>query len=196
MNRLKQLFRRRRLYDDLDQEIAAHLAERTAELVAGGMPAKEAAGAARREFGNLGLITETAREAWGWRWLEDLLADLRFGARMLLKFPGFTLTVILTLALSVGANTAIFSLVNALLLKNLPYPYPERMGTIYTRISGGAKPSDERHSLNGEQWELLRDQVPALISGLSGSTTGVNLKAGSAAEYVHNGRVSAHYFDA
>lgn len=195
MNRLKQLFLRRRLYDDLDQEIAAHLEERTAELVAGGMPAKEAAGAARREFGNVGLITETAREAWGWRWLEDLFADLRFGARMLLKFPGFTVTVILTLALSVGANTAIFSLVSALLLKNLPYPHAERMGTVYTRISGGTKPSDERHGLNGEQWELLRDQVPALISGLSGSTTGVNLEAGSAVDYVHNGRVSAHYFD-
>src|SRR5579863_1531099 len=195
MNRLKQLFFRRRLYDDLDQEIAAHLEERTEQLVTDGMSAKEAAAAARREFGNVGLVTETAREAWGWRWLEDLIADLRFGVRMLLKFPGFTLTVILTLALAVGANTAIFSLVNALLLKNLPYPHPERMGTIYTRISGGAKPSDERHSLNGEQWELLRDQVPALISGLSGSTTGVNLKAGSAAAYVHNGRVSARYFD-
>ena len=85
MNRLKQLFLRRRLYDDLDQEIAAHLEERTAELVAGGMPAKEAASAARREFGNVGRITETAREAWGWRWLEDLFADLQFGARMLLK---------------------------------------------------------------------------------------------------------------
>jgi len=195
MNRLKQLFFRRRLYDDIDQEIAAHLEERTEQLVTDGMSAKEAASAARREFGNVGLVTETAREAWGWRWLEDLIADLRFGVRMLLKFPGFTLTVIFTLALAVGANTAIFSLVNALLLKNLPYPHPERMGTIYTRISGGAKPSDERHSLNGEQWELLRDQVPALISGLSGSTTGVNLKAGSAAAYVHNGRVSARYFD-
>ena len=195
MNRLKQLFFRRRLYHDLDDEIALHLEERTEELVAGGMSAKEAAAAARREFGNVGVITETAREAWGWRWLEDLFADLRFAARMLLKFPGFTLTVILTLALAVGANTAIFSLVNALLLKNLPYPHPERMGTIYTRIAGGPKPSDERHSLNGEQWELLRDQVPALISGLSGSTTGVNLQSGSAVQYVHNGRVSARYFD-
>src|ERR1700745_3296111 len=102
MNRLKQLFLRRRLYDDLDQEIAAHRAERPAERVAGGTPPKKAAGPPRREFGNLGLITETAREAWGWRWLEDAFADLRFGARVLLKFPGFTLTGILTLALSVG----------------------------------------------------------------------------------------------
>src|SRR5262249_1227997 len=104
-------------------------------------------------------------------------------------------------------NTAVFSLVNALLLKNLPYPHPERMATIYTRISG-AKPSDERHNLNGEQWELLRDQVPALVSGLSGSTTGVNLvhtgsvsadsgaqKAAATVQYVHNGRVSARYFE-
>ena len=69
MSRFKQLLLRRRLYDDLDQEIAVHLEERTAELLADGMPAKEAAAAARREFGNVGLITETAREAWGWRLL-------------------------------------------------------------------------------------------------------------------------------
>src|SRR5579862_397007 len=145
MNRLKQLFFRRRLYDDIDQEIAAHLEERTEQLVTDGMSAKEAASAARREFGNVGLVTETAREAWGWRWLEDLIADLRFGVRMLLKFPGFTLTVILTLALAVGATTAIFSLVKNGMLKNLPDAQPERMGTMDSRISDGAKPYDKGH---------------------------------------------------
>ncbi len=121
--------------------------------------------------------------------------NLRFAVRQLRRNPGFTGTVILTLALSIGANTAVFSVANTLLLKRLPYFQPERMGTIFTRISG-ALPSDERHHLNGEQWELLRDNVSSLISALSATrTSGVNLQAESQARYVHAGRVSAHYFD-
>src|SRR5690349_15738639 len=96
--------------------------------------------------------------------------NLRFGVRQLWRNPGFTVTVILTLALSIGANTAIFSVVNALLLKSLPYSHPERMGTIYTRVTGPLA-WDERHHLNGEQWELLRDNVPSLISAVSAIRT-------------------------
>src|SRR5208282_1643036 len=125
-------------------------------------------------------------ESWG--------RHLRFAARQLWRSPGFTLTVIITLALSIGANTAIFSLVNALMLKSLPYAHPDRMGTIYTRITGPGA-SDERHGLNGEQWELLRDNVPSLISAVSGGNAGVNLQTTSQVEYVHEGRISAHYLD-
>jgi predicted permease len=127
--------------------------------------------------------------------MDALRQNLRFAARQLRRNPGFTVTVILTLALAIGANTAIFSIVNALMLKSLPYSHPERMGTIYTRITGSS-PSDERHKLNGEQWELLRDNVPSLISAVSSPrTSGVNLQAGTHAEYVHGGRISAHYLD-
>jgi predicted permease len=119
---------------------------------------------------------------------------LRLAGRQLKRSPGFTVTVIITLALSVGANTAIFSLVNALLLKSLPYAHPERMGTIYMRVTG-THSSDGRAGIDGERWELLRDGVPALISAVSGSISGVNLQAGSHAQYVHDARVSAHYFD-
>jgi len=127
--------------------------------------------------------------------MDALGQSLKFAARQLLRNPGFTVTVILTLALSIGANTAIFSIVNALMLKSLPYSHPERMGTIYTRVTG-PRPSDERHHVNGEQWELLRDNVPALISAVSGiRTSGVNLQAGSQVRYVHDGRISAHYLD-
>jgi len=119
---------------------------------------------------------------------------LNLAVRQLWRNPGFVLTVILTLALSIGANTAIFSLVNALMLKSPPYPHPERMGTIYTRIIGPAA-SDERNSLDGEKWELLRDRVPALVSAVSGGVSGVNLQSPSGAQYVHDGRVSARYFD-
>lgn len=119
---------------------------------------------------------------------------LRFAARQLRRNPGFTVTVIITLALSVGANTAIFSLVNALMLKSLPYAHPERMSTIYDRVTG-ARSHDEPTGIDGEKWELLRDNSLALISAVSGGTSGVNLKAGSHVQYMHDGRVSAHYFD-
>ena len=81
------------------------------------------------------------------------------------------------------------------MLRSLPYSHADRMSTIYTRITG-SRPSDERHKLNGEQWELLRDNVPSLISAVSSSrTSGVNLQAGSRVEYVRVGRISAHYLD-
>jgi predicted permease len=121
--------------------------------------------------------------------------NLRFAIRQLGRNPGFTLTVVLTLSLSIGANTAIFSIVDGLILKSLPYSHPERMGTIYTRVTG-SRASDERHHINGEQWELLRDNVPALISAVSGiRASGVNLQAGSRVQYVYDGRISAHYLD-
>jgi len=127
--------------------------------------------------------------------MDALKQNLKFAARQLWRNPGFTFTAILTLALSIGANTAIFSIVNALMLRSLPYSHPERMGTIYTRVAG-THPSDERHHVNGEQWELLRDNVPALISAVSGiRASGVNLQSGTHVQYVHDGRVSARYFE-
>jgi macrolide transport system ATP-binding/permease protein len=126
--------------------------------------------------------------------VDSWIQHLRFAARQLRRSPGFTATVMATLALAIGANTAIFSLVNALMLQSLPYPHPERIGTIYARQSG-AKSSDFPINLDGKHWELLRDNVPALISAVSGGTSGINLRAGSHVEYVHDGRVSAHYFD-
>ena len=126
--------------------------------------------------------------------MENWCQLLRFAARQLRRNPGFTVAVIITLALSIGANTAIFSLVNALMLKSPPYPHSERMGTIYARVTGPGA-SDERTGIDGEKWELLRDNVPALMSAVSGGTSGVNLKAGSRVEYIHEGRVSAHYLD-
>lgn len=121
--------------------------------------------------------------------------NIRVAARQLTRNPGFSITVIVTLALAIGANTAIFSIVNALLLKSLPYDHPDRMGTIFLRIQGD-KPSDEPHQIDGAQWEMLRDNVPSLISAISsGGTSGVNLQAGDRVRYVHQGRISAHYLD-
>ena len=193
---LRNLFFHRRVEQDLDQEVRSHLQLLMDEKLRAGMSRIQAARAARMELGGAEQVKEQVRDKSLGNGLHSLLADCRFSLRQLRKNPGFILTVVLTLALSVGANTAIFSLVNALLLKSLPYPHPERMGTIYTRIIGSSAASDERHNVNGEQWELLRDNVPALISAVSGGrTSGVNLKAGSHVQYVQDGRVSAHYFD-
>jgi len=120
--------------------------------------------------------------------------NIKLASRQLWRNPGFSATVILTLSLSIGANTAIFSLVNALVLKSLPYSHPERLGTIYARVIGRGA-SDKKAGITGERWQLLRDNVPSLISAVSGGTSGVNLQAASHVQYVREGRISAHYLD-
>src|SRR5260370_39412049 len=115
-----------------------------------GLLREEATHAAHREFGNVTLIEERRRDVWQWPRLESVLGDLKYAARQLWRSPGFTLTGVLTLAVSIGANTAIFSILNALLLKNLPYAHPERIGTMYARTSrceafGGQQNIDGRH---------------------------------------------------
>ena len=196
-NFLRNLFLTRRVERDLDLEVRSHLQLLIDEKLRAGMSPQEAQRAARVELGGAEQVKQQVRERRLGDSLHSWIADLRFGARQLYKNPGFTLTVVLTLALSVGANTAIFSLVNALLLKSLPYEHPERMGTIYAHVKGPRGPaSDSLSGVDGEQWELLRDNAPALISAVSsGGASGVNLKAGSRVQYIRNSRVSAHYFD-
>src|SRR6266446_3040778 len=190
------MFRRKRKVNDFTAEIEAHLQQESERLREQGLTEEDARAAARRSFGNIMQAEERFYESGPWLWLDRLGRDVRFGARMLARNPGFTVTVILTLALSIGANTAIFSIVNALLLKDLPYARPERMGAIYARTTGPDS-YDMRRNIDGEQWELLRDNAPSLISAVShGRTSGMNLQAGSQVQYLQAGRVSAHYFDA
>jgi putative ABC transport system permease protein len=127
MNFLSQLLSRRRMEEDLSQEIRAHLEEKIEELVEDGMPREEAMYAARREFGNVALIEERGRETWGFPRLESILADFRYGFRMLRKHKGFAALAIVMLALGIGANTAIFSVINTVLLRPLPYPRADRL---------------------------------------------------------------------
>jgi predicted permease len=138
MSWLTKLLLRRRVYDELDKEIAAHIEEKIDELVAGGMPLKEATAAARREFGNVESVRETAREAWGWRWLEDLSGDVRFGLRALRRNPVFTAVALLTIAIGIAANAAVFSVVNSVLLKPLNYPKSEELVSLH-QIAPGAE---------------------------------------------------------
>src|SRR5712692_7008240 len=141
---LRNLFSSRHVELDLDQEVHAHLEMLIEENIRAGMPPEEAQRAARIELGGIEQVKEQVREKRLGNGLHAVAADCRFGLRQLRKNPGFTVTVVLTLALSFGANTAIFSLVNALLLKSLPYSHPERMATIYTRIAGSSGAPDDR----------------------------------------------------
>jgi predicted permease len=192
---VRNLFRTQEVESQLEDEVRAYVDMLTDERVTSGMPASEARRTVLVEFGGVEQVKQAVREHRSGASLELLWQDARYGLRQFWRNPGFTVTVILTLALSIGANTAIFSIVNALMLKSLPYSHPERMGTIYTRVTG-SRPSDERHKLNGEQWELLRDNVPSLISAVaSGRTSGVNLQAGAQVQYLHAGRISARYLD-
>ena len=127
MKWLKHLFARDAMYSDLSEEIQQHLTEKTELLIAEGMNREEAEYAARREFGNVTSIEERSREAWMWPIAESLLADFRLAIRQLVKNPGFAIAAILTLALGIGASTAIFSLVNSVLLRPLPFPGQDRL---------------------------------------------------------------------
>jgi predicted permease len=200
MRKLRELLSRQRAYIDLAEEVQQHLEEKIEELVAAGMPRKEAVAAARREFGNAVLIEERAREVWQWRLLDSLLRDLRITFRQLRRHPGFTVTVIITLTLAIGANTAVFSMVSALLLRPLPYPHPERLAALNRHVSGvtpdGKVVDQSDDAQDGETWELIRDDVPAALSAAySFDSSGINLEANGQARYVQDHRVSAAFFD-
>jgi predicted permease len=195
LSRCAALLRGHKLDEDLDEELRSHIDLAVEENMQRGMSAQDARTAALREFGGVTQTKERYRVQRGLPWIESLLQDARYAMRQLVRNPGFTLTVIVTLALSIGANTAIFSIVNALMLKSLPYPHPERLCAIFARIQG-PEAADFPKDINGRQWELLRDNVPSLISAISaGLSSGVNFQANEKARYVHAGRVSAHYFD-
>ena len=127
MNWIPNVFRRRHLYDEISEEIRLHIEEHAERLMGQGMSREEATREARRAFGNRTVLEERSREVWQWPTLESIWADVRFALRQLRRSPGFTFAAIATMALAIGANAVVFSVLNAFILRPLNVPEPESL---------------------------------------------------------------------
>jgi len=147
MPKLSRFFSRKRRYDDISVSISEHIDERIDELMEEGMSRDEAERSARRDFGNVTLLRERSREVWQWQRLESLLVDLKHVCRRLGRAPGFAITVVLTLAIGIGANTAVFSVLNSVLIRPLPYPEPEQLVALHLNAPGAPGLAEFRDEL-------------------------------------------------
>jgi hypothetical protein len=134
--RLPRLFRAETQKSELDEEIAAHLALAAADKRDRGADAASAQQQAQREFGNPALVKDITREAWGWLWVERLQQDFKYALRQMRKSPGFAAAVIGTLALGIAAATSMFTVVDRVLLRPLPYPHPSQLFEIREGVLG------------------------------------------------------------
>jgi predicted permease len=196
MNWLKQIFSRRHLYNDLSDEMQQHLDEKIEDLVAGGMPRKEAAYAARREFGNVTLVEEDSRFVWRWPSIESFFADVRYALRTLRKTLGFTATVIVTLALGIGANTAIFMLLDAIRLRSLPVQDPQDLAEVRITDSGhqGMGINQQFGELTRPLWQEIRDHQQSFSGVFAWSVNLRYVGRGSEMRHFHELRVSGDFF--
>ena len=190
--RLRMLVQRRQFDTDLEEEMRLHLELRQQEHIESGMPPDVARYNARRRFGNVTALREKSQLAWGWEWLEQQSQDIRFGVRMLRKSPAFTAVAILTLALGIGANTAIFSLMDTVMLRLLPVQRPEELVQVGSMTHGfGRSP---RTSYTNPIWEALRNHQDIFAGVFAWANDEFNLAPIGAAQNVRGVYVSGGYF--
>ncbi len=185
------MFRRRRGRTDFRNEIEAHLELETERLHAQGLDEKEARAAARRGFGNVAQIEERFFEARRWLWWDHLWQDIRLGARMFSRNPGFTAVAVLTLALGIGANIAIFSIVNRVLLRPLPFPNPEELVFFGSRSPAQELGGSLVSPVGFTHFRSLTDVLRLTSAFQFGA---VNLTGGDRPERLARARVSADFF--
>ena len=191
--KLQNLFRRNHAAQQLSDEIQFHLDQQIAENVAAGMSPEEARYAATRTFGNATFLKEETRDTWGWLWLEQMSQDLRYATRTLRKSPGFTLVAILTLAFGIGANTAIFSLMDQVLLELLPVKHPEQLVLVAERgIRFGDSWGD--NDISYPMYRDFRDGNQVFSGMFCRYPTGVSLGYGDRTDRVAAELVSGSYF--
>ena len=189
----RRLLRRSKCEEELEKELSFHLDQHTSDLVAQGHSPEEARRRARLALGGPEQVKEMCRDARGVRLLGDLWQDLRYGARSLVKSPGFSVIVILTLAIGIGANTAIFSVVNALLLRSLPYREPERlMKVLQTSANPGKTPATSLWSYM--RFKALREQNESFESVAAYAKRAFNLTGTDEPEHLQGEYVSGNYF--
>ena len=189
---LRRLAGRRRAEHDLDEEIRAHLELETRENVERGMSPEEARDAALRAFGNVTLTKEESRAMWGTRSLEMLWQDVRYGLRMIARNPGFTAVVVLTLALGIGANTALFSLLDAILLRTLPVKQPEQLVVVGASVPG--QPGRGSSPFSYPVFRELREKNSAFSGMFARSVTPMSMSGVGQTERVLGELVSGNFF--
>ncbi len=192
MNWLSGLFGKRKREKELEEEVRSHLKLSAQALVEHGAEAREAERAARREFGNVELVKEVTRDVWGWRLLEDLYEDARFGLRKLHKSPGFNAVAILTLALGIGANTAVFTVVNGVLLQPMPFPEPDRLFLVSFSPQGG--PFETGPSLSDRDYLEFREQDRLFEHLTSFAASRVNLTEAGDAVQIPAASITTDFF--
>ena len=193
MSRFRFLSQRKR---DLDEEIEAHLRMAVRERVERGESPGEARAAAAKEFGNVLLVKDVTRKTWGWEWLENAVQDLKYALRRLLKSPGFTIAAIATLALGIGANTAIFELLDAVLLQSLPVKNPQELAEVRVVDIDKARGSysSAYPAVTNPMWERLREDHQGFSGIAAWANTGFSRDSGGDARFARGLWVSGDFF--